>query len=85
MSRYTLVTIEKSGPPQGQSGDNWYCYVIASATSQIVSYRRGTLAETRAVARECVMHLNSQIVGVPSREFVRRAYPVADVEPLPAA
>jgi len=85
MSRYSLVSIEKSPPPQGQSGDDWYRYVIASATGKIVGYRRGTLGEARVVARECVMHLNSQLVGMPAGEFVRHAYPVADVNPLPAS
>lgn len=86
MSRYLLVSIEKSPPPQGQTGDNWYRYEIAGGTTTIVGYRRGTLGETRVVARECVMHLNSQLVGTPSREFIHRAAnPVADVETLAVA
>ncbi|MFP3874378.1 MAG: hypothetical protein ACLFQT_12065 [Thiohalophilus sp.] len=86
MSRYALVSIEKSPPPQGQSGDNWYRYEIAGGAATIVGYRRGTLGETRVVARECVMHLNTQLAGMPSSEFVRRAAsPVADVDPLVAA
>ncbi len=29
MSRYGIVSIEKSGTPQGAQDDNWFCYVIA--------------------------------------------------------
>ena len=83
MSRYSLVSIEKSPPPPGQGEGDWYCYVIAGPTSRIVGYRRGTLGETRVVARECVMHLNSQLAGMPAGEYARRAFPVADVHPVP--
>lgn len=82
MSRYSLVSIEKSPPPQGQTGNNWYRYVITNGASNIVGYRSGTLGEARAVARECVMHLNSSLAVIPAGKFVRQAYPVADVDPL---
>jgi hypothetical protein len=39
MSRYSLVSIDKSPAPQGQSGDNWYRYVISNEISTIVGYR----------------------------------------------
>ncbi|MGD8576147.1 MAG: hypothetical protein PVG13_03560 [Thiohalophilus sp.] len=82
MSRYSLVSIDKSPAPQGQSGDNWYRYVISNEISTIVGYRCGTLGEARAVARECVMHLNSTLAKVPAGNFARRTNPVADVDPI---
>lgn len=85
MAGYSLVSIEKSSPPQGQSGNDWYRYEIASEVNTIVGYRRGSLGEARAVARECVMHLNSTLVGQQPGSFARRSYPVADVDPMVAA
>lgn len=84
MSRYSLVSIDKSSAPRGQTGDNWYRYVISNEAGTIVGYRCGTLGEARAVARECVMHLNSKLATIPAGKFVRRSYPVSDVDPIMA-
>ncbi|TDY00938.1 hypothetical protein [Thiohalophilus thiocyanatoxydans] len=86
MSRYTVVSIQKSPAPHGQSGDNWYRYEISGGATTIIGYRRGTLGEARVLARECVIHLNTQLTGMPAGEFVRRTVnPVADVDPLVTA
>ena len=84
MSGYSIVSVRKTTPPQGQTGNDWYCYVLASAGNTIVGYRRGTLGEAKAVAEDCLVHLNRQLGGLPRHDFVRRAYPVADVESLSA-
>jgi len=71
--------------PAGQSGNDWFCYILSNQCNTIVGYRRGTLQEVKKVVQECMGHLNQKLTSLPKRQFVHNAFPVADVDPLSAA
>lgn len=85
MSAYSILSVRKTTPPDGTTGNNWYCYIISNMQNTIVGYRRGDLNEVHNIAQDCVKHLNQHLRHPQQREFVRRAYPVADTDPLSAA
>jgi hypothetical protein len=41
--RFKIECIEKSVPPKGISGGNWYRYVIGQDGSKITGFKKGTL------------------------------------------
>ena len=59
-SQFTLVSIEKTDPPQGCDGDKWYRYVIERGISTIVGNRSGTLKQVTNYAREYTAELNER-------------------------
>jgi len=71
--------------PAGQSGNDWFCYILTNQRNNIVGYRRGTLEEVKKVVQECRDQLNQKLNKLPKREFVRNAFSVADTDPLSAA
>ena len=75
MSRYKLVSIEKSLTPQGAQDDNWYCYVIASEHSTLVGYRAGSRHEVKKIAEDCVQKMNDKYSGKVSDGYARPAFP----------
>jgi hypothetical protein len=85
MSVYSIVSISRCVAPAGQSGNDWFCYILSNQCNNIVGYRRGTLQEVKKVVQECRDHLNQKLKGLAPRQFVRNAVPVADVDPLSAA
>lgn len=85
MSVYSIVSISRCVAPAGQSGNDWFCYILTNQHNNIIGYRRGTLQEVVKVVQECCDQLNQKLKGLPKREFVRNAFPVVDVDPLSAA
>ena len=59
--RCTVVSIEKSDGPGGESENDWYRYVIDSPGSPITGYRRGKKSEIVKYLNECAVQLEDRI------------------------
>lgn len=57
---FTLISVEKSEPPDGNQGTDWVHYRIAQGPNEISGYRRGSLASARKAAKEIVANLNER-------------------------
>jgi hypothetical protein len=57
---FTLISVEKSEPPEGGQGTDWVHYRIAQGPNEISGYRRGSLASARKAAKEIVANLNER-------------------------
>jgi len=57
---FTLISVEKSAPPDGNQGTDWVHYRIAQGPNQISGYRRGSVASARKAAKEIVANLNER-------------------------
>jgi hypothetical protein len=57
---FTLISVEKSEPPEGNQGTDWVHYRIAQGPNEISGYRRGSLASARKAAKEIVANLNER-------------------------
>lgn len=58
---YQVVEVEKTDPPVGIEGGNWYRYVIALEGKTIVGNRRGTLKQVTEYAKECARNLSTRV------------------------
>ncbi len=56
--KYRLMMVEKTPPPEGMSGDNWYRYMIGRGGSKIVGQKAGTLETVIRYAEACTRDLN---------------------------
>jgi hypothetical protein len=56
--KFRVTSVEKSDPPKGISGDDWYHYVISQGPSKIMGQRPGTLKSVTEHAEEFVENLN---------------------------
>jgi hypothetical protein len=56
--KFTLVSVEKSEPPDGCEGGSWYRYIIERGRSTIVGSRSGTLQQVTTHAKEYAAELN---------------------------
>ena len=75
MSRYKVMSVNRSITPQGGQDGNWYCYIIASENNTIIGYRSGTEGEARIIAEDCARHLNDTCSGEVRYNFSRPAFP----------
>ncbi len=58
---YEIVSIQRSGPPPGAEGTNWYRYVIAfEGTETIRGYRQGSIKGVILAVEEIVAQLNER-------------------------
>lgn len=57
---FNVVSVEKTDPPSGCDGDDWYQYVIERGRSTIVGARRGTLRAVKAHAVAYANDLNAR-------------------------
>lgn len=57
---YEVVTVEKTNPPEGANGGNWYRYVIELEGQSIVGNRRGTLKQVTEYAKECAENMSNR-------------------------
>lgn len=57
-AKFNVVSVEKTRPPAGCDGDDWYRYVIERGRSTIVGARRGSLRQVKAHATEYANDLN---------------------------
>lgn len=58
---YQVVAVEKSEPPVGIEGGDWYRYVIALEDKTIIGNQRGTLKQVTEYATECAQNLSSRV------------------------
>lgn len=56
--RFNVSSVEKTSPPAGASGGDWYEYVIGRGDSAIKGKREGTLRSVTRHAREFAENLN---------------------------
>lgn len=57
---YNVISVEKTEPPEGVEGTNWYRYVIGRGTSTMVGRRRGTLKQVTDHAKTLAKDLNER-------------------------
>lgn len=55
---YTLTSVNKSSPPEGTEGSDWYRYIVERDSSTIVGCMRGTLQQVTSYAKDFVEKLN---------------------------
>ena len=58
--RYTVISVEKTTPPEGTTGENWHRYEIGQGTSKIVGKKPGSLKEITQHAETMAEDLNSR-------------------------
>lgn len=58
---YKVVSVEKTDPPEGADGGNWYRYVVGRGdSSSLVGSRRGTLKQVTEHAETLADDLNAR-------------------------
>jgi hypothetical protein len=57
---YKVVSVEKTEPPEGVDGGNWYKYIVGRGDSSLVGSRRGTLKQVTEHAQTLVNDLNAR-------------------------
>lgn len=62
-NKYQVMTVEKTSPPKGMSGDNWFRYVIGQGHSRIEGKKPGTLKAVTQHAETVADDLNSRAGG----------------------
>jgi RNA recognition motif-containing protein len=55
---YEVASVEKAEMPAGTQGDDWCRYVLASGSSRITGFHRGSCAEVREYATHCAEEFN---------------------------
>ncbi len=65
-SHFVVVSVEKSNPPEGADGDNWYRYVVERQNSTIVGNVRGTQKQVDVYLEELLDKINLRS-GAPNR------------------
>ena len=53
---YEIVSVEKTDPPPGTEGSDWYYYVIAQGPNIIRGYRQGALSAVKSAVAEAVSY-----------------------------
>tara|TARA_B100001179_G_C18220898_1_gene245731 strand:- start:191 stop:487 length:297 start_codon:yes stop_codon:yes gene_type:complete len=64
---YEIVSVEKTDPPSGTEGSDWYHYVIAQGPNIIRGYRQGALSAVKIAVAEVVEQLNQRRFGKRAR------------------
>ncbi len=58
--KFPVTSIEKTDPPKGVTGGEWYEYVIGHGTSEIKGKRSGTLKSVTAYVKEYAENLDQR-------------------------
>lgn len=72
-SRYLVKVVEKTEPPEGCDGNNWYRYVLERNGSTLVGQRRGTLSQVTRYAEELAEEANSRRGGKGPSQWSSRS------------
>ncbi|MBI3561779.1 MAG: hypothetical protein HY080_08695 [Gammaproteobacteria bacterium] len=59
-SKYSVISVEKTDPPPGMTGDDWHRYVIGVGNSKMVGCKPGTLSAITEHARTVAEDLNAR-------------------------
>ena len=57
---YSVISVDKTTPPEGVKGGSWYRYVVGRGNSTLVGCRSGTLTEVTRHAETLASDLNSR-------------------------
>jgi hypothetical protein len=60
---FEVASVEKSDAPNGESGQDWYRYVLKSGSSTITGHRCGSREFVRAYATQCAEQLNARVAS----------------------
>lgn len=60
---YKLMLIQRTAPPAGARGSNWFHYEIAQGANIIHGYRQGSLETVTMLVEENVELLNERQMG----------------------
>lgn len=72
---FRLVAIERTEPPAGASGKNWYRYTIRQGANAINGYLQGTATAVKHTAEQIVGQLNERRAGRWGYRTTRAAAP----------
>lgn len=74
---FRLVAIERTEPPTGAAGKNWFRYTIRQGGNAINGYLQGTAAGVKTAAEQIVGQLNERRAGRWGYRTTRAAAPAA--------
>ena len=60
LKKYHVISVNKTSPPEGMPGDNWYHYVIGYGDKQIDGSKPGTLKNVTQHAEDVARDLNER-------------------------
>ncbi len=72
---FRLVAIERTEPPDGAAGKNWYRYTIRQGANAINGYLQGTQTAVKHSAEQIVGQLNERRAGRWGYRTTRAAAP----------
>lgn len=72
---YKLVGVEKSDPPAGMQGDDWYRYVLRRKNGDIEGRRCGSYQQVSHYAQAFTKELNARVSGLGSSLWSRHRKP----------
>jgi hypothetical protein len=72
---FRLVAIERTNPPSGAAGKNWYRYTIRQGANAMNGYLQGTSTGVRHAAEQIVSQLNERRAGRWGYRTTRAAAP----------
>ena len=72
---FRLVSIERTDPPTGAAGKNWYRYTIRQGANAINGYLQGTATGVKHAAEQIVGQLNERRAGRWGYRTTRAAAP----------
>lgn len=70
--RYRVVRVEKTDPPEGGEGNNWYCYVIERGTAVLTGRQPGSLQGVTEYAERYADELNDRLGNVRGGHYYAR-------------
>lgn len=72
---FRLAAIERTEPPAGAAGKNWYRYTIRQGVNSINGYLQGTATGVKHTAEQIVGQLNERRAGRWGYRTTRAAAP----------
>ncbi len=72
---FRLASIERTDPPSGAAGKNWYRYTIRQGANAINGYLQGTATGVKHSAEQIVGQLNERRAGRWGYRTTRAAAP----------
>jgi hypothetical protein len=64
---FEIVSVERTKPPRGVEGSDWYRYIIVQGTNTIYGYRQGQLEAVKSAVDGIVAQLNERRTGKRGR------------------
>ena len=74
---FKLASIERTEPPKGAEGKNWYRYTITQGVNAINGYLQGNATGVKHAAEQIVGQLNERRAGRWGYRTTRAAAPAA--------